>query len=142
MGTSIRAELSKKNRWWISKHRYYELKHFCLQYREWEKEYRELSFMVSGDISRNDLSGVKNTSYRDRDNTGEIASKMAELSRNIEMVKRMCGEADVMLSEYIFRAVVNGETYSKMQAGERIPCCQDVFYDRYHKFFWLLDKER
>ena len=27
-----RAEISKKNPHYISKHRYYELKHFCLQY--------------------------------------------------------------------------------------------------------------
>ena len=31
-----RAEVSKKNKYYISKHRYYELKHFCLQYKEWE----------------------------------------------------------------------------------------------------------
>lgn len=30
MGTDIRATISTKNRYWIEKHRYYELKHFCL----------------------------------------------------------------------------------------------------------------
>lgn len=30
-----RKTLSKKNPYHISKHRYYELKHFCLQYHEW-----------------------------------------------------------------------------------------------------------
>ncbi len=28
MGTTLRAELSEKNPYWIEKHRYYELKHF------------------------------------------------------------------------------------------------------------------
>ena len=32
MGTQIRPELSEKNLYWIDRHRYYELKHFCLQY--------------------------------------------------------------------------------------------------------------
>lgn len=32
MGTTIRPELSEKNPYWIERHRYYELKHFCLQY--------------------------------------------------------------------------------------------------------------
>lgn len=32
-----RAELSKKNPYYISKHRYYELKHFCRQYDEWKR---------------------------------------------------------------------------------------------------------
>ena len=30
MSTVIRPEISEKNKYWISKHRYYELKHLCL----------------------------------------------------------------------------------------------------------------
>lgn len=36
MGTTIRPELSEKNPYWIERHRYYELKHFCLQYPIWK----------------------------------------------------------------------------------------------------------
>ena len=32
-----RAQLSTKNPCSIPKHRYYELKHFCLQYPDWKK---------------------------------------------------------------------------------------------------------
>lgn len=32
-----RAQLSAKNPCHIPKHRYYELKHFCLQYPDWKK---------------------------------------------------------------------------------------------------------
>lgn len=39
MATTIRPELSEKNPYWIEKHRYYELKHFCLQYPIWQKQY-------------------------------------------------------------------------------------------------------
>ena len=42
MGTTLRAELSEKNPYWIEKHRYYELKHFCLQYPIWKKAYAAL----------------------------------------------------------------------------------------------------
>ena len=42
MGTTLRAELSEKNPYWIEKHRYYELKHFCLQYPIWKKAYSAL----------------------------------------------------------------------------------------------------
>lgn len=42
MGTVIRPEVSHKNTYYISKHRYYELKHFCLQYPEWRKSYISL----------------------------------------------------------------------------------------------------
>ena len=37
MSTTIRPELSEKNPYWIEKHRYYELKHFCLQYPIWKR---------------------------------------------------------------------------------------------------------
>lgn len=39
MATMIRPELSRNNKYWISKHRYYELKHFCLQYPLWKSAY-------------------------------------------------------------------------------------------------------
>ena len=42
MGTTLRAELSEKNPYWIEKHRYYELKHFCLQYSGLNHCHREL----------------------------------------------------------------------------------------------------
>lgn len=37
MGTTIRAQISEKNKYYIDKHRHYELKHFCLQYPNWKK---------------------------------------------------------------------------------------------------------
>ena len=40
MGTNIRPEISERNPYWISKHRYYELKHFCLQYNGWASAYK------------------------------------------------------------------------------------------------------
>lgn len=41
MSTTIRPEIRNDNEWHISKHRYYELKHFCLQYGEWRGEDRK-----------------------------------------------------------------------------------------------------
>lgn len=141
MGMTIRPEVSKKNRWWISKHRYYELKHFCLQYREWKKRYRELEANLSGDICFVSVNGnVRGSKIRDK--TGEIAAEMAELSRCIGLVEKLCDEADLSLSEFIFKAVTEDMSYAKLSVMYEIPCGQDMYYDRYHKFFWLLDKER
>ncbi len=39
MSTTIRPELSDKNKYWIDRHRYYELKHFCMQYDIWKQAY-------------------------------------------------------------------------------------------------------
>lgn len=42
---SERAELSRKNPYWIPRHRYYELKHFCLQFRDYQHRCLELDGM-------------------------------------------------------------------------------------------------
>lgn len=45
MATTIRPEIDRHSEWYISRHRYYELKHFCLQWSEWRDDkcsYRSL----------------------------------------------------------------------------------------------------
>ena len=76
MATVLRPELSSKNKYYIDKHRYYELKHFCLQYTEWKKSYSTFDDTI----------------------------------------------------------------YLKTKLG--IPYGRDMYYKRYRKFFWLLNKSR
>ena len=56
MATVIRAIISENNKYWIDKHRHYELKHFCLQYPMWKKAYREC---LDRDISLAMIDGVR-----------------------------------------------------------------------------------
>ena len=53
-----KPELSKKSKYWIPRHRYYELKHFCLQYPEWEKLWREIPLISGNEIAK--IPGGKN----------------------------------------------------------------------------------
>lgn len=46
MGTTIRPEIDRRSKWYISKHRYYELKHFCLQWHEWREDRKGYRVMV------------------------------------------------------------------------------------------------
>lgn len=57
MATEIRPELSEKNPYWIGKHRYYELKHFCLQYPIWKKAYNALLGLRLSSTSLSELPG-------------------------------------------------------------------------------------
>ena len=50
MGTVIRPEVSNKKEYWISRHRYYELKHFCLQYGEWKQAYNSITMLASSNL--------------------------------------------------------------------------------------------
>lgn len=59
MGTTLRAELSEKNPYWIEKHRYYELKHFCLQYPIWKKMHSALNGFQSSGVNTFSVATVR-----------------------------------------------------------------------------------
>ena len=125
---------TKRKDYWISQNRYYELKHFCMQYPEWQKEL----LVLSGSETP---SGIVRTSDKDiSDPTGDKACRAADLMRRIEMVDRLCKAADSRFYGYIFKAVVYSVPYESFK--DEISCSESIFYDRYKKFFYLLDKER
>lgn len=137
MATLIRADISEKNKYWISKHRHYELKHFCLQYGTWEKAVRDL------DGFRGNSGGEE----RGRSNIpGDPTAKCVELRTGyldrMDLVRRVAYEADPYLADYIFQAVTEGLSFTYLKSKLNIPCSRDTYYDRYRKFFWLLSESR
>lgn len=137
MATVLRAELSKKNRYWIDKHRHYELKHFCLQYPYWKKAYTELDGMSKkGDDPTGSRSNIPG------DPTGKCVEIRTAYLERMELVRRTAYEADPDLASYIFIAVTEGVSYDYLRSKLNIPCGRDMYYDRYRRFFWLLDQAR
>lgn len=138
MGTTIRPELSQKNPYWLEKHRYYELKHFCLQYPIWRKVYLSMDGLATRPpeslmlISANTLS----------DPTASCAITKTFYSERLDMVKGVAKETDPTLADYILKAVTEGWSYDILKARLEIPCCKDTYYELYRRFFWLLSKER
>lgn len=138
MGTKVRAELAKTNKYWISKHRYYELKHFCLQYSEWKKAYDLIDEMIiSSPIwdkqpSENTISNI----------TEKCAMKKIYYSNLMEMVEKAAKEADDYIGDYILKAVTEDLSFTYLKTTMEIPCGKDMYYDRYRKFFWILSKSR
>lgn len=137
MSTNIRAELSTKNEYWIERHRYYELKHFCLQYPIWKKLYAE----SDGLSSRRDISvSVQANSYSNP--TEKVAMKKLYYSERMDMIEKVAAETNEVLSGYILKGVTEGISYDNLKARLKIPCCKDTYYELYRKFFWLLDRIR
>ena len=60
----------------------------------------------------------------------------------MKMVEQVAKETDEELSCYILEAITEGISYDHLKARTGIPCCKDVYYDLYRRFFWLLSKER
>lgn len=136
MSTLIRPEISRKNKYWIDRHRHYELKHFCLQYPEWKRAYRShpsISSSINEEPSRSSSPG---------DPTANQAMRKTYYMERIKLVERVAGEADEQLHNYILKAVTEGLSYTYLRTKMNIPCSRDMYYDRYRKFFWLLDNAR
>lgn len=136
MSTTIKPELSERNKYWIEKHRYYELKHFCLQYPFWKKAY---VLCLASDKSKSDITIKTNSVSKP---TEECALKRVFYSDRMDMVEQAAMDADEFLSSYILKAVTTGLSYDALRVQTNIPCSRDVYYEYYRKFFWLLDKTR
>lgn len=138
MATVIRAEISQKNKYWISKHRYYELKHFCMQYPEWKKVYSEI---CDDNLPLSMIETIPTENFSN-DPTAQRALLKAFYAERIKMIEKTALEADPCLHEYIIKGITEGRSYTYLSTTMRIPCGKDMYYDRYRKFFRLLSDIR
>lgn len=146
MSTKTRPELSEKNRFWIPKERYYELKHFCLQYNDWCAKIAELDGMARHspgiDIPRN---GGKVA-----DPTGWAAEARAKYCCLCTMVKEAAwaavNEGDLVCQQRyhnaLMTAVSEGLSYEQIVALGLYDCSRSEWYKTYRKFFWCLNMIR
>ena len=134
MTTVIRAKLSEKNKYYVDKHRYYELKHFCLQYPVWKRKYMDLdgysSIFNDGMPRSNDVS----------DPTSRFTEDRLLYFDKMKIVEQAAIDADPDLASYILKGVTDDLSYNLLHTKYNIPCGRNTYYDRYRKFFWLLDK--
>ena len=138
MSTLIRPKISEKNKYYIDKHRYYELKHFCLQYNEWKKAYAACneSIIFAASIERESSSNIPS------DITAKYAIKRAYYAERIKIVEKAAMESDEFLFSFILKGVTEGLSYTYLKTKLAIPCGKDMYYDRYRRFFWLLSQAR
>lgn len=136
MSTTIRSETSKKNPYWIDRHRYYELKHFCLQYPIWKKIYEMTSSYSSRPpeliIFSSDIS----------DPVERCASAREFYGDRIKMLEDCADATDPVIGRYILAGVTEGMSYEFLRSRYDVPCCKDVYYGLYRKFFWILSTVR
>ena len=139
MATVIRPQISEKSKYYIDKHRYYELKHFCLQYKEWKKAYELCNDSI---IFTANLGNAPCCAAVPSDLTAKYAIRQAEYAGKIRMIEQAAMEADEFLYRYILKAVTEGLSYTYLKSTMDIPCGKDMYYDRYRRFFWLLSNSR
>lgn len=133
----LKSELSDKNEDKISKHRYYELQHHCMQYAEWKRLSDDLltksPYLMAEKVGKtNDIS----------DPTSYVAERREKLLIKINRVKKLCECAGGESAYYLMACVTNGYSYDVLQAKYGVlPCSRVEFYKKYRRFFKMLDME-
>lgn len=137
--SDVRPELSVNSKYWLDRHRFYELKHFCLQYRQWKEILESIPDIRLG-------TRLYEQMYVNVGEPSDPVFKTVEerefYTNRIEMVKRAAKMADPDLWEYIVRGVTEGLSYDYLKTNLGIPASKDMYYDRYRKFFLILSKLR
>lgn len=78
----MKSTVSKKNKYWISRHRYLELVHFCAQYDEWIRIRNDLMGLQKAVIATYSVPNKTDVS----DPTASTAEKILYYSERIDMV--------------------------------------------------------
>lgn len=138
MATVIRPEVSERNKYRIDKHRHYELKHFCLQYPEWKRLYLEFS---DSNVPLSMIDKIS-TSNMPGDPTAKRALMRSYYFDKMALIERVALETDKYLHSYILKGVTEGLSFAHLKTKLDMPCGKDMYYDRYRRFFWLLNKAR
>lgn len=120
MSTVLRATVSYKSPYYVSKERYYELKHFCLQYKDYKKHIAE------------------GESFKGKDKTATIAVNNVFYGHYIDIIDECCNKAGEDIYIWLHKAVTEGKSYATLNP----PCSKEYFYLRYRAFYYLLDKVR
>lgn len=128
----MKSELSKKNEYWLPKHRYYELKHFCLQYQYWKLKIAQLTCYITAYIGARPVE-------RTHDSPTEKCVMLRQKYKNhIDTVTKAANLTDSELGPYILKGVTLGYSYEQLQTQFQIPCSRSVYYQLYRKFFYIL----
>lgn len=121
----------------ISKHRYMELYHYCMQYNEWKEELQD----IEGGL-RSPSEGQTTAGSRKSDKTASLAIKRAELSEKCKLIEQTAEETDKILKDYILAAVTNeGYTYNYLSTIKGMPCGRRLYYELRRKFYYLISNK-
>lgn len=130
----LKNELSENSKYHLSKHRYLELKHFCLQYPEWRERLNAITDISAIDPGRLGSGQLANETER-------IAIEKAALRNKINRVENTAMKADPDLWIYILKGVTEERAYTYLRNTMGAPCSKNMYYDRYRRFFWLLAQD-
>lgn len=129
-------DLSLSKEFNISRHRYRELKEFCLQYGEKKEELRQLYSLSSVPPDVVVMGGEPGKP------TERKAMRALKLKTDIELIDNTLNsacETAVGIIPFLKKNITEGVGFSCLGY---VPCSPKLFYNYRRKFFFLLDKEK
>lgn len=118
----------------ISKHRFAEVYHFCLQYPEWKDELKYKTDNLNG-VQITDMP----TSHSNESSVETLAIRRATLESKCKVIEQTAIETDPEIYQYILKAVTNEFiSYNYLYTVMGIPCSRNTWYERRRKFYYLL----
>ena len=121
----------------ISRHKFWQLYHFCLQYNEWKEELQHITDTLKS-VQITDMPHGSGTG----DPTRDLAVKRANLESQCKLIEDTAKEADKEFWEYILKGVTEeSATYVYLKQIMHIPCGKNQYYQKRRKFFYLLSKK-
>lgn len=137
----MKKELSKKNPYWISKHRQLELEHFCRQYDEFKEI---LKYLISPKHVDAIIAERKKRYPNEASIVHELTMRRIKYQNYISSIEDSIEEttSDMMLRSLLFDSVITGKTYNYYSTKEWIPIPRQRFYKARRKFFYILSEKR
>ena len=133
----VRVRPLNEEKYKISKHRFAELYHFCLQYPEWVDELKYKTDNVASPVitdmpsSHDTNSGVES-----------LALRRKQLEEKCRLIEQTAIETDAEIYQYILRAVTTEHiSYNYLRTVMGIPCGKNYYYDRRRRFYYLLSQK-
>lgn len=137
MNNQQRAELSKKNPYWIPRDKYYELLYFSRQYWTMKQEKKELLRTYPT------ISYDENYTITDISNPVEKAvCRVSYLTDMMKLIEDTVKEVDPDIYKWLLNGVTTDKSYEYLNQKMGLPMSRSAYYERYRKYFFLLSKKR
>lgn len=124
----------KSNKFYLPKHEYNMVVHFCMNYGEYKRQLAELdgkkAFVLDGMPHGTGVS----------DPTAEIAERRQRLQSKIDLIEATIRQVDAPLYDYLLLGITTDASYSYLR-DLGIPCGKDYYIKRYREVYYRIAQE-
>lgn len=132
----VRRNLSRRNKYYISKERAYELQHFCFQYDELKSELAKIN------VFPEEVFDEYIRTYDISDPTYKLARKRLSLINRITMIEEAAKEATTEFYKCLLIGVTKNVTYDILVLNYGLLCSEREYYTYYRRFLKILSDKR